>query len=1199
MRDVFVTVRPSDAESTRLRCLVPAPGRTAGRAALSEMRRVAFALGATIGAEDHAECGTLADVLGAAGPLSSLVCELRCDDDLHTLPWERIAGPDGRHAFGLRERWLIRGLEGKAPPPLSGEDRVRILLAASRWRCDGLHRVDRSERARAIQAAIESCPDPSQFRLELDDSVPALTRDTFRELLVSTNPHILHLLGHGDPSAGSPGFRLEDGTTYTLDELTRDLASVDGSALRFLVLEYCFSLSSQLSSLRRLPLLGGALGAAQRLVDEDGLLRWRRFYQSLLTPGDGAEVWRTVRELRFHDDEPREDVVLALRAPRWRLIARAEALHVGRVQDLVRRHCADFETADGLRDIAEAVPLAVRARSISEVDGDLPAALLGDAVRTSPRGLAVLGAAGAGKTTALHRLVWELSGSRRGTVFWLEADAVADWGAEGQLEEGILRSVGRWPDASALRSAVRSAVRGALRRGPSVLVVDGVARARDVGPRGADRVAALAAELRVAAADSGGQLQVVVAGRDPADLRPFTLALRLPLVELQPLDPRQVRGLVRSQLPAMLADRLLATLLGASALRHVARTPRHLVTIIRCHAQGTLEGADPLGALLDELVDAGDAAALAEWARATTERPGEPAALAKDVADEAVRRGLLRRGADGRLGFAAGAYRDRLAGAALGARSATALVDWVASFVVQKRACTCVVARFPVVVEAGRCASPEAAEALVTWLLRSDDVLLRGATLAAEIALARPGDPHLWRAALAHVRARLARSGGVDRLIRRLPGPHPRGLRRLLVALIELRADLDSNDPGVVRSAIHRLATLGAVDAVEHIAEQLDHPSAPVRAAAASALGRLGAAGSSARLAAVLRDPGEVTNVRCAAVGALGAVGATEHRPLLRELLEDAAPAVRFHAVTALMRLQDRDAAREIAALIQLSPDGRRMEWACGDVAAVALATFGRTDLCDVALPLLAAPEHRFRVTGARLVGLLGHRDYLDRIRSLLDDSHADVRAEAVRALGRLGTRLDVGTQGDGLIQTLIQLVFGDDCDDEPPRQPAVVRAAVAEALGRAGPQRYERRLASLAADPSPGVRVAAIRALGSGARRLSHRVAGALEDPHLDVQRAAAETLGAMGSARHAGVLASALASPGRSDRAIIGVLTGLRALPERARKPELVDSVAPLLSHRAPAVAAAAGRTAITLGAWIRATPCTNDPDAEGAGP
>ncbi len=211
----------------------------------------------------------------------------------------------------------------------------------------------------------------------------------------------------------------------------------------------------------------------------------------------------------------------------------------------------------------------------------------------------------------------------------------------------------------------------------------------------------------------------------------------------------------------------------------------------------------------------------------------------------------------------------------------------------------------------------------------------------------------------------------------------------------------EESNAAALEALLLALARCGSSYAARHIAPFLDHPSREVRAAAATALGRVGDPGQREALWALLRygadDPG--MRIRSAVLGAFVELGWQEEAVTAIVELEAAGAhrhwLARVSIISAIGRL--RLSAREawLRDLFLTEEDPR--------VLAAAASALGRLGFRE---DLIAALDHASPdVRRAAIVGLEEARDprALDRARQLLaKDPDAAVRFEAALVLHHL-----------------------------------------------------------------------------------------------------------------------------------------------------------------------------------------------------
>jgi HEAT repeat protein len=156
--------------------------------------------------------------------------------------------------------------------------------------------------------------------------------------------------------------------------------------------------------------------------------------------------------------------------------------------------------------------------------------------------------------------------------------------------------------------------------------------------------------------------------------------------------------------------------------------------------------------------------------------------------------------------------------------------------------------------------------------------------------------------------------------------------------LAALQARLGAEDPRVVAAAALAMGLSRRREAVEPLIELLARsPHAPVRAAAAEALGLIGDARAVEILEAAVR--GE--QVMVAAIGALGRLGSPAQVPLLSVTLRDRDAEVRLATASALAEIIARPAGADFTDLVPYLKVALERE-SEPRVAAVILACFSR-----------------------------------------------------------------------------------------------------------------------------------------------------------------------------------------------------------------------------------------------------------------
>jgi HEAT repeat protein len=340
-----------------------------------------------------------------------------------------------------------------------------------------------------------------------------------------------------------------------------------------------------------------------------------------------------------------------------------------------------------------------------------------------------------------------------------------------------------------------------------------------------------------------------------------------------------------------------------------------------------------------------------------------------------------------------------------------------------------------------------------------DHVALRGALTA---ALGRVGTPGrqmvLERAEAAEGPARLT----LMRSLIPVEADERDRFARLVVALWESAESFESR-----YQVISLAAGCGPVESIRALAGQVLRQSDDryLRAHAAEALGSMGAHPSTlSHLSQAAQD--EWTGVRFATARALGRAAPEQGRAtLIRLLTQDAWPAVRAASAESLAHGPNEGA---VAPLIQ----------ALGDTS-----------------PLV-------QITAARLLGDLGNAEALLPLRTLAENDRAEVEARqtAARAMGTL-----CSIQAQAALVALVQR--GRERRTTPDRA-RVAAAAVGSLAGFRGDD-VDALLAQVAREGIPGLRLAAIEALGRRGGAVAREVLESLdEDPIAPIRVAAADAL-------------------------------------------------------------------------------------------
>ncbi|HWR97980.1 MAG TPA: HEAT repeat domain-containing protein [Candidatus Methanoperedens sp.] len=309
----------------------------------------------------------------------------------------------------------------------------------------------------------------------------------------------------------------------------------------------------------------------------------------------------------------------------------------------------------------------------------------------------------------------------------------------------------------------------------------------------------------------------------------------------------------------------------------------------------------------------------------------------------------------------------------------------------------------------------------------------------------------------------------------------------------------------------------------------LGAPSPAVRLRLAEVFGRREHAGAVPALLGLLSD--RTGHVRAAAATALGRIGDPVAAAPLVALLRDPFPDVREAGMAAIVAMGGRNPALRELILALIAPHFAAAE---EELAAAAVRIAGRLgDHTQIGRIALALRDDRGGVRRAAVeaLGALGGSEAVEALRAALTDEDVAVRREAVARLG--------GTREPEALELLLPMLGDEDL---------WVRVRAVQALAGFADSSARGILLSLAATDPPGPRrLAAIRALGAG--KVSEGLpilTGLAGSPDPETGRAAIEALGALGDAEALGVLLFHLADPA----------WGLRAVAVRALGPFAADA-------------------------------------------
>ena len=299
---------------------------------------------------------------------------------------------------------------------------------------------------------------------------------------------------------------------------------------------------------------------------------------------------------------------------------------------------------------------------------------------------------------------------------------------------------------------------------------------------------------------------------------------------------------------------------------------------------------------------------------------------------------------------------------------------------------------------------------------------------------------------------------------------------------------LDSEDPNILRAACVMSGVLGLEQAERGLLRALGNKVWQVQAAAAKALGLIGAKGALPFLRRLLKaSESELRSRMLSAAAGKGQAAMDDS--------EETHPEVARAAAVAINRLSPQ--ITQEALLTALESDQANLLSA----AMVGLANLEATAGRERMMELLGHAEAGIRRTAAACLGKLREKAAVPKLVELLDDDDAGVRKEAVIALNHIKDRRAIGSLVDRL----------GDADNE-------VRRVAAIALGntRLREEELVQGLIKGLKDRDPAVRKACLSALANlKAAEALEAVAGLLNDSHEEVARQAGVTVVVLGQVR------------------------------------------------------------------------------------
>ncbi|MBN2136524.1 MAG: HEAT repeat domain-containing protein [Sedimentisphaerales bacterium] len=282
-----------------------------------------------------------------------------------------------------------------------------------------------------------------------------------------------------------------------------------------------------------------------------------------------------------------------------------------------------------------------------------------------------------------------------------------------------------------------------------------------------------------------------------------------------------------------------------------------------------------------------------------------------------------------------------------------------------------------------------------------------------------------------------------------------------------LLSGLTDENPMIRANAIEVVAETGQVKLVPKIQRLLGDEFAPVRFAAALAIGDLEYSFGSSLVRQLFKDPD--SNVKIAACYAMVRLGSKKYQEVLRRAIASTDQTVRANAAFLLGKSHDKDALKLLYWAMRDHDSQDKVIYQ----AAESIAMVGDERIYPKLWTMLLSVYADVRVTGIKCMGALGTRDAKNALLSMLDDKVVEVRLAAAEQLGRFN---DTSGEAEVLDVFRKKLTAGMDaagCER--------VYVLTALAIGRIGTPELTAFLPRLLENESKAVRIAAAKAVLQG----------------------------------------------------------------------------------------------------------------------
>ena len=214
-----------------------------------------------------------------------------------------------------------------------------------------------------------------------------------------------------------------------------------------------------------------------------------------------------------------------------------------------------------------------------------------------------------------------------------------------------------------------------------------------------------------------------------------------------------------------------------------------------------------------------------------------------------------------------------------------------------------------------------------------------------------------------------------------------------------IRDALADNDPVARVNAIEVVVTAGQIQFMPQVHKLLQDESAPVRFAAALAVGDLKYSLAKSSINRLLKD--KDTNVIVAAAYAMGRLGFPEYYEVVRKAIDSDDQTIRANAALMLGKIRDKSSLK----LLKWAQEDKNSSDKVRLQALEARARLGDEEVLHRLWAIVYSGYADDRIMGIKALGALGTSKARDILVTKLDDNVLEVRLAAAEQLGSLGDR--------------------------------------------------------------------------------------------------------------------------------------------------------------------------------------------------